>query len=199
MPKGPLVHTDCWGDVSPLMASYHDHEWGVPIYDDRALWEKLELDGFQAGLSWSTILDKRQNFSRAFEGWFPERIATYGEDDIARLLADPGIVRNRLKVRAAVKNAQAYLALREREGSFSGFLWQFVRDAPVRAAPRSMSDVPATTPESDLMSKALLKSGFTFVGSTIVYAFMQAVGMVNDHIAGCGPGDALRRSRAHRA
>jgi DNA-3-methyladenine glycosylase I len=176
----------CWGLVGPLDAAYHDTEWGVPCHDDRDLFERLMLEGFQAGLSWSTILAKRENFRHAFDGWDAERIAAYGPGDIARLMADPGIVRNRLKVKAAVKNARAYLAVREEHGTFDAYIWSFVGGAPLdRPAPATFAEVPATTPESDAMSKALKKRGFTFVGSTICYAFMQSVGMVNDHLADC--------------
>lgn len=177
--------TVCWDDVSLLMLEYHDREWGRPVLDSRALWEKLMLDGFQAGLSWEIILNKRDGFARAFEGWEPERIAGYGEDDVARLLADPGIVRNRLKVRGAIKNAQAYLRLNDEGIDFSDYLWRFTGGRPIDRQPASLADVPATSAESDAMSKALQKAGFTFVGSTICYAFMQAVGMVNDHLAAC--------------
>ena len=181
----PVRVAICWGQVSPEMARYHDEEWGVPLRDERALFEKLMLDGFQAGLSWDTILRKRENFARAFEGWDPETIAAYGEHDIARLLADPGIVRNRLKVRGAVTNARAYLALRDDGTAFASYLWQFVGGETIDRRPISRIDVPATSPESDAMSKALRRRGFTFVGSTICYAFMQAVGMVNDHLVDC--------------
>lgn len=176
----------CWGLVSPLDAAYHDNEWGVPCHDDRDLFERLMLEGFQAGLSWSTILAKRENFSRAFDNWDTERIAAYGPDDVARLLGDPGIVRNRIKVEATIKNARAYLAISEEFGTFDSYIWDFTGGVPLdRPAPQTFADVPATTPESDAMSKALKKRGFTFVGSTICYAFMQSVGMVNDHLAGC--------------
>jgi DNA-3-methyladenine glycosylase I len=176
----------CWGLVGPLDAAYHDTEWGVPCHDDRGLFERLMLEGFQAGLSWSTVLAKRENFRRAFDGWDAERIAAYGPDDIARLMADAGIVRNRLKVEGAVKNARAYLAVRDEHGTFDAYIWSFVGGAPLdRPAPATFAEVPATTPESDAMSKALKKPGFTFVGSTICYAFMQSVGMVNDHLADC--------------
>jgi DNA-3-methyladenine glycosylase I len=176
----------CWGDGSPLMAEYHDREWGVPCHDDHLLFERLMLEGFQAGLSWETILKKRENFARAFDGWDAAGMAAYGPDEIARLMADPGIVRNRLKVEGAVKNARAFLVLQEQHASFNAFIWSFVGGAPLlRPAPASFSDVPATTAVSEAMSKALKRSGFTFVGPTICYAFMQSVGMVNDHLAGC--------------
>lgn len=168
------------------MAAYHDNEWGKPRHDDATLFEMLMLEGFQAGLSWSTILNKRENFRRAFDGWDPVRIAAYGENDIARLLADPGIVRNRLKVAGAVKNAQTFLEVQKEHGSFDKLAWSFVGGKTLELpAPTSWRDVPAKTAASDAMSKGLLKAGFTFVGSTICYAFMQSVGMVNDHLADC--------------
>jgi DNA-3-methyladenine glycosylase I len=174
----------CLGDA--LYIAYHDEEWGVPVHDDRALFERLLLEGFQAGLSWRTILAKRDNFFRAFDGWDPETIAAYGPDDLARLMADPGIVRNRLKVNGAVKNAQAFLRVVDETGSFDRFIWQFTGGDVLRG-PRAtaLGQIPVTTPESDAMSKELKRRGFTFIGSTICYAFMQSVGMVEDHIAGC--------------
>jgi DNA-3-methyladenine glycosylase I len=176
----------CWGLVDPLMAAYHDDEWAVPCHDDQALFERLMLEGFQAGLSWSTILNKRENFRRALDGWDAARIAAYGPDDVARLLADAGIVRNRLKVEAAIKNARVFLALQDQHGTFDRYIWSFVGGEPLRRPPPASREfVPAATPESDAMSKALKKAGMTFVGSTICYAFMQSVGMVNDHLAGC--------------
>lgn len=175
-----------WGAGDPLSLTYHDEEWGVPVYDDRALFERLMLEGFQAGLSWRTILGKRDDFFRAFDGWDPARIAAYGPDDLARLLADPGIVRNRLKIEAAVKNARGFLAIRDERGSFVDYIWSFVGGAPLAKPPyASPAEVPASTPESDAMSKDLRKRGFTFVGTTICYAFMQSVGMVDDHVVGC--------------
>jgi DNA-3-methyladenine glycosylase I len=160
--------------------------WGVPVRDDRELFERLMLEGFQAGLSWITILRRRESFSRAFEGWNPERIAAYGPDDIARLMADPGIIRNRLKVEGSVKNARAYLQIQETEGSFADYAWSFVGGTPLmRPRVQSRGEIPATTPESDALSKDLKKRGFTFVGSTICYAFMQSAGLVDDHAAGC--------------
>ncbi len=168
------------------MLAYHDDEWGVPCHDDRALYERLMLECFQAGLSWETILNKRANFARAFDGWDPARIAAYGADDAARLMGDPGIVRNRLKIAAATTNARAILAVQHEYGTFDRYLWAFVGGAPlVQPTRRTAADVPARTPLSDAISKDLKKRGFTFVGSTIVYAFMQSVGMVNDHLAGC--------------
>ena len=168
-----------------LYVAYHDEEWGVPEHADRKLFEKLILDGAQAGLSWLTILKKREGYRRAFDGFDAAKMARYSERKIESLLADPGIVRNRLKVQAAVLNARAYLKLREELGSFDRFLWQFVDGRPKQNAWRSLDQIPARTPESDAMSAALQARGFKFVGSTICYAFMQAVGMVNDHRTDC--------------
>lgn len=173
-----------WCGSDPVYVAYHDTEWGVPEYDPRALWEKLVLDGFQAGLSWITILKKREAFRLAFEGFDPARIATWGDDDVARLLTDPGIVRSRAKIEATIGNARAYLAIHEREG-FDRFLWAYVGGAPIQNTFRTMADVPGATPLSEQISKDLKKAGFKFAGPTIVYAFMQAVGMVNDHIITC--------------
>lgn len=168
------------------MVAYHDEEWGVPVYDDSALFERLMLECNQAGLSWSTILRKRETFRAAFDGWDAGKIATYGEDDITRLLADPGIIRNRAKINAAIGNARALLEL-QNEGGFGAFVWSFVGGSPMSrvSQPAGLAELVATTPESDAMSKALKKRGFTFVGSTICYAFMQSVGMVNDHQVDC--------------
>jgi DNA-3-methyladenine glycosylase I len=176
----------------PLYVDYHDREWGVPVRDDRTLFEFLVLDGAQAGLSWATILHKRDNYRRAFDGFDMQIVATYDDTRIAQLLADPGIVRNRLKVAAAVRNARACLALREEYGSLSDCLWQFVDGKPIRNARERLADIPATTPESDAMSKFLLKRGLKFVGPTICYAFMQAAGMVNDHTVNCFRYDEIR-------
>jgi len=167
------------------MLEYHDREWGVPLHDDRALFEFLVLEGAQAGLSWETILRKRQNYRRAFHDFDPARIARYGEDDVKRLLADPGIVRNRLKIQAAIVNAQKLLAVQEEFGSFDSYIWQFVGGSPMKNGFKSLSEIPAKTAESDAMSKDLQRRGFKFVGSTICYAFMQAVGLVNDHTIDC--------------
>jgi len=174
-----------WCEGSEIYRQYHDEEWGVPEWDDQALFAKLILDGAQAGLSWITILKKRDNYYRAFDDFDPVKIARYTEKTVASLLADPGIVRNKLKVNAAILNAQAYLKLRKEEGSFAEFLWQFVGGKPKVNRWTSLKELPASTPESDAMSKALKKRGFKFVGSTICYAFMQAVGMVNDHRIDC--------------
>jgi DNA-3-methyladenine glycosylase I len=166
------------------MIAYHDEEWGVPCHDDRDLFERLILEGFQAGLSWSTILRKRQAFIRAFDGFDPEIVARYGPDDVDRLMNDAGIVRNRLKVAAAISNAQAFLETRDEFGTFDAYIWQFAPDA-FGPRPRSLADIPATTPESDAMSKDLKRRGFRFVGSTICYAFMQSAGFVDDHVERC--------------
>jgi DNA-3-methyladenine glycosylase I len=174
-----------WGGIAdPLYARYHDEEWGVPKTDDTALFEKLVLEGFQAGLSWLTILKKRDNFRKAFHDFDAARIARYGERDIARLMADAGIVRNKLKVEATIANARALLELQERT-SLAAFLWGLVDGRPQINRHSSFKTVPAATPASKAMSKALLAQGFRFVGPTTVYAFMQAVGMVNDHLVGC--------------
>jgi DNA-3-methyladenine glycosylase I len=165
--------------------AYHDEEWGVPHHDDRALFELLTLEGAQAGLSWSTILNKREHYRKVFDGFDPKKVSRYGERKVASLMEDAGIVRNRLKVNAAVTNAKAFLAVQKEFGSFDAYLWKFVGGAPIDHRIRSIKDIRATTPESDAMSKDLLKRGFKFVGSTICYAFMQAVGMVNDHEIGC--------------
>jgi DNA-3-methyladenine glycosylase I len=166
------------------MIAYHDEEWGVPCHDDRDLFERLILEGFQAGLSWSTILRKRQAFIRAFDGFDPVIVAEYGPDDVARLLDDAGIVRNRLKVAAAISNAQAFLETREAFSSFDAYIWQFA-PGPRARRPRSLADIPATTPESDAMSQDLKRRGFRFVGSTICYAFMESAGLVDDHVESC--------------
>jgi DNA-3-methyladenine glycosylase I len=169
----------------PLYLAYHDEEWGVPVHDDRRLFEMLILEGAQAGLSWLTILRRREGYRRAFEGFDPARIARYKEKDVARLLADPGIIRNRAKIEATIKNARACLDLAAETGSLDRFLWQFVGGAPKVNHWRTLKEIPAETPESKAMSKELKRRGFGFVGSTICYAFMQAVGMVDDHILSC--------------
>ena len=176
-----------WVGTDPLMAAYHDAEWGVPCHDDRELFERLLLEGFQAGLAWITILRKREAFRRAFDGFDPVRVAAYGPADVERLLADPGIVRNRLKVAAAIRNAQAFLAVQAEFGSFDRYAWSFVGGSPLRRdpPPTTLADIPVTTPESDALSRDLKRRGFAFVGSTICYAFMQSVGLVDDHVRGC--------------
>jgi DNA-3-methyladenine glycosylase I len=174
-----------WCEGFELYRHYHDTEWGVPLRDDRALFELINLEGAQAGLSWSTVLKKRETYRAAFDQFDPEIIARYDGAKVAELLANPGIVRNRLKVAATITNAQAFLALQANGQSFGPFVWQFVGGQPLQHQRRALSEVPAQTDESDAMSKALKKAGFKFVGSTICYAFMQASGMVNDHLADC--------------
>ncbi|HAQ35107.1 MAG: DNA-3-methyladenine glycosylase I [Maricaulis sp.] len=179
-------------DDDPLYAAYHDTEWGVPEYESRALWEKLMLDGFQAGLAWITILRKRETLREAFDGFDPEAIARYGEADIERLLANPGIIRSRLKVQAAIGNARAYLDMRERGEDFAEYLWGFVDGAPLQNRFETMRDVPPSTPLSETVSKDLKKRGFRFCGPVIVYAFMEATGLVNDHLVGCPRHEPVR-------
>jgi len=174
-----------WCGDDPLYVDYHDNEWGVPIRDSRELFEKLILDGAQAGLSWITILRKREGYRRAFDQFDPEKMARYTDKKLERLRLDPGIVRNRLKINSARQNARAYLKLMQGEQSFSEFLWQFVDGQPLNNQWLSMAEIPTTTLAAEQMSKALKKAGFNFVGPTIVYAFMQAVGMVNDHMVDC--------------
>ena len=183
LPKTALIR--CAWPGNPLAIRYHDKEWGVPQHDDRVLFEFLILEGAQAGLSWDTILNKRENYRRAFDGFDPRRVALYDRKKLASLLRDAGIVRNRLKIAAAVKNAKALLQVQEEFGSFDTYIWQFVGGKPKVNKWRSLQQLPARTPESDAMSKDLRKRGFSFVGSTICYAFMQAVGMVNDHARDC--------------
>jgi len=174
-----------WANKSELEKFYHDHEWGVVIHDDRTLFEFLILEGAQAGLSWSTILKKRAGYRKAFDDFDARRISAYSADDVARLLANAEIIRNRLKINAAIANAQAFLQVQAQFGSFNRYIWQFVNGNPILNSWASMADIPARTPESDAMSRDLKKRGFKFVGATICYAFMQAVGMVNDHVVGC--------------
>ena len=174
-----------WCGSDPLYVSYHDHEWGVPLHDEQRLFEMLTLEGAQAGLSWLTILRKREGYRRAFAGFDPQAVAEFGEADVARLLADPGIVRNRLKVASTISNARAVLEVQARYGSLDAFLWSFVDGVPIRNSWRSLKEIPASTPLSDRMSKELKRHGFRFVGSTICYAHMQATGMVNDHVVDC--------------
>ncbi|MFI5400089.1 MAG: DNA-3-methyladenine glycosylase I [SAR324 cluster bacterium] len=174
-----------WAGTDPLYRSYHDEEWGVPVHDDRTLFEFLLLEGAQAGLSWIVILRKREHYRQAFDGFDAERIARYSERKVRSLLKDPGIVRNELKVRGAIRNAQAALKLRDGFGSLDAYFWRFVDGQPIVNRWRSKQEVPSRTVRSDALSEDLKKSGFTFVGSTICYAFMQAVGMVNDHTRGC--------------
>ena len=178
MPRCP------WATAEPNI-TYHDEEWGVPVHDDRLLFEFLILEGAQAGLSWTTILKKRDNYRKAFDGFRPEKIARYGARDVKRLLGDAGIVRNRLKIAAAIGNARMFLAVRKEFGTFDAYLWSFVAGKPVQNRWRHMVDVPAGTAQSDAMSRDLQRRGFKFVGTTICYALMQATGMVNDHLVTC--------------
>jgi len=181
-----MVQQRCeWGTSSALYIEYHDLEWGVPVHDERLLFEFLILEGAQAGLSWSTILNKRQAYIQAFDNFEPSKVASYDDAKVQALLANPGIVRNRLKIQAAIQNARSFLKVQDQYGSFDTYIWQFVDGKPVQNSWKSLQEIPATTKESDAMSKELKKRGFTFVGSTICYAFMQAVGMVNDHIVNC--------------
>lgn len=169
----------------PLYLRYHDTEWGVPQHDDRILFEFLVLEGAQAGLSWKTILSKRENYRIAFDYFDPQKVSAYSDAKFSELMSNSGIVRNRLKIRAAISNAGAFLKIQEEYGSFDAFIWSFIGGRPLNNARENVADIPATTRESDAMSKALLKEGFRFVGSTICYSFMQAVGMVNDHTVDC--------------
>jgi len=174
-----------WCGSDPLYISYHDQEWGVPLHDERRLFEMLTLEGAQAGLSWLTILRKREGYRRAFAGFDPQLVAGFGDVDVARLLAEPGIVRNRLKIASTISNARAVLEVQARYGSLDAFLWGFVDGTPIRNSWRSMAEIPASTPLSDAMSREMKRHGFRFVGSTICYAHMQATGMVNDHLTSC--------------
>jgi DNA-3-methyladenine glycosylase I len=181
----PASTVRCAWAQTPLGIQYHDTEWGVPQHDDRVLFEFLVLEGAQAGLSWSTILEKRLNYRRAFDNFIPGKVSRYDARKAAQLLADPGIVRNRLKIAAAIQNAKAFIGVQNEFGTFDAYVWRFVGGRPIRNAWRSLKQIPAHTPQSDAMSKDLLGRGFKFVGPTICYAFMQAVGMVNDHVVGC--------------
>lgn len=179
------MHRCPWAGSDPLYIDYHDTEWGVPLHDDQRLFEMLILEGAQAGLSWITILRKRAAYRKAFDDFDPRKVARYRQPRIERLLSNDGIVRNRLKIESTVRNAAAFLDVQHEFGTFDAYIWRFVGGRPLQNARRSMKDVPAATPESDAMSKDLKKRGFTFVGSTICYAFMQATGMVNDHVVDC--------------
>ena len=174
-----------WAGDSPIYIAYHDNEWGRPVHDDNKLFEMLILEGMQAGLNWLTVLKKREAFREAFDGFDPGKVALYDEAKIQALLANEGIIRNRLKVRAAVTNARAFLAVQETHGSFDQFIWAYVEHTPIQNHWKTMAKIPATTPLSDRISKDLKKLGFTFVGSTIIYAFLQATGLVNDHVTDC--------------
>lgn len=182
-----------WAGADPLYLPYHDEEWGVPLHEDHALFELLTLEGAQAGLSWLTILRKRDHYRRVFDGFDPQKVAGYSTADVERLLTDPGIVRNRRKIESAIGNARKVLAIQEAFGSFNAFLWSYVEDQPIQNAWRSLAEVPAQTAVSDRMSRDLKKRGFSFVGSTICYAFMQSAGLVNDHVVGCFRHDQLRK------
>lgn len=183
-----------WAGTEDSMVDYHDREWGTPVHDDRTLFEFLILEGAQAGLSWSTVLKKRERYRQVFDNFDAAKIARYTEKKTGKLLADPGIIRNRLKVASAVRNAKAFLAVQEDYGSFDAFIWQFVGGKPIVNRWRSMKQIPAQTKESDAMSRELKRRGFNFVGSTICYAFMQAVGMVNDHTVDCFRYKELKRA-----
>lgn len=174
-----------WAGNDPLMVAYHDREWGVPVHDDRVLYELLVLEGAQAGLSWATVLRKREGYRAAFLGFDMRRVARFGKREVGRLMRDPGIVRNRLKIEATIENARKVLEVARELGSFDAYVWGFVGGKTMRRRRRGMRDVPATTAESDALAKDLKRRGFRFVGSTTVYAFMQAVGMVDDHVVGC--------------
>jgi len=182
-----------WPSDDPLMVAYHDTEWGVPLHDDQKLFEYIVLDGAQAGLSWSTVLRKRENYRKAFHGFDPKRIARYTEKDVQRLLKDDGIIRNRLKIESTITNAKMFLQLRQEFGSFDAYIWQFTGFKTVQHRFRRLAEIPATSEESDAMSRDLKKRGFKFVGSTICYAFMQAAGMVNDHLVHCFRHREVRR------
>lgn len=174
-----------WPTNNALMLAYHDEEWGVPVHDDRTLFEFLILEGAQAGLAWQTVLNKREGYRKALSGFDARKIARYGAKDVRRLLSDSGIIRNRLKIAATIQNAKALLGIQKEYGSFDAYIWQFVGGKPIKHKIKAMKNIPATTKESDAMSNDLRKRGFTFVGPTICYAFMQAVGMVNDHEMRC--------------
>jgi len=181
----PIPRRCAWSGTDPPYVAYHDEEWGVPVHDDRLLFEFLVLEGAQAGLSWSTILRKRDAYRRAFDRFVPRKVARYDERKVAALLTDAGIVRNRAKIESAIKNARAFLDVQTEFGSFDAYQWRFVDGRPIQNRRRAARDIPARTPKSDAMSKDLKSRGFTFVGSTIIYAHMQAVGMVNDHVVDC--------------
>ena len=184
--KEKKVKSRCeWGTVSQLYIDYHDNEWGVPVHDDRMLFEFLVLEGAQAGLSWETVLKKRENYRKAFSDFDPMKVSRYGDKKIETLLGNKGIIRNRLKIASAINNAKRFLEVQKEFGTFDAYIWQFVNGKPITNRFKSIQELPATTKESDVMSKDLKKRGFTFVGPTICYAHMQATGMVNDHVVGC--------------
>ena len=180
-----MKHRCPWAGSDPAYVAYHDDEWGVPVHDDRRLFELLILEGAQAGLSWLTILKKRENYRKAFHSFDPEKVAAYSERDVQRLLSDSGIVRNRLKIEAAIKNARGIRKIQEEYGTLAVFLWRYVDGTPRQNNWKSMAELPTRTPQSDAMSKDLKRRGFNFVGPTICYSFMQAIGMVNDHVVDC--------------
>ncbi|MCH7989197.1 MAG: DNA-3-methyladenine glycosylase I [Planctomycetes bacterium] len=187
--------TRCEWAAGEKMARYHDEEWGVPLHDDRVLFEYIVLDGAQAGLSWSTILNKRENYREAFDGFDPEKIARYGKRKVDQLLKNSGIVRNRMKITSAIQNAKAFLKVCDEEDGFDKYIWQFVNGKTIVNRWKTMQEIPVKTPESDAMSKALKQRGFNFVGTTICYAFMQAAGMVNDHTVDCFRYKAVKRAK----
>jgi DNA-3-methyladenine glycosylase I len=199
MNSKPAILTRCPWASNDLSIRYHDEEWGLPTHDDATLFEFLILEGAQAGLSWDTILKKRENYRAAFDGFDPKRIARYDLRKVQSLMNDAGIIRNRLKIASAVQNAKAFLKVQNEFGSFDAYIWQFSGGAPIVNSWRSAKQVPARTPESDAMSKDLKKRGFSFVGTTICYAFMQAVGLVNDHLTGCFRYAQLSTANRHRA
>jgi DNA-3-methyladenine glycosylase I len=193
MPKSDNAQlVRCPWATGELSIRYHDEEWGVPVHDDRTLFEFLILEGAQAGLSWNTILNKRENYRKAFAGFDPPKVARYDRRKVEQLLRDPGIVRNRLKIASTIANAKAFLAVQKEFGSFDRYIWQFVEGKPRQNMPKSLQQVPARSPDSDAISKDLKRRGFNFVGSTICYAFMQGVGMVNDHVVDCFRSRVLR-------
>jgi len=192
----PVVQSRCAWAKTPLFEVYHDTEWGVPLHDDLSLFEFLVLEGAQAGLSWETILNKRENYRRAFDRFDVQKVARYDAKKLAALLQDSGIVRNRLKVASAVTNAKAYLKVREAFGTFDSYIWRFVDGKPIQNAWKTLKDIPPRTPLSDAISKDLKSRGFTFVGSTIIYAHMQATGMVNDHVITCPRHEAVKKLSA---
>jgi len=196
MPQ-PLLRCP-WSDGSAAYMAYHDDEWGVPVHDDRVFFEFLILEGAQAGLSWSTILNKRDGYRAAFAGFDPVKVAAFKSKEVARLMANPGIVRNRLKIESAISNAKAFLEVQREFGTFDRYVWSFVRGKPLLNRRRSMKTVPARTPESDALSKDLQKRGFRFVGTTIIYAFMQATGLVNDHLVACPRWIGVQDAKAPR-
>jgi DNA-3-methyladenine glycosylase I len=188
-----MLNRCAWAGTDPLYVAYHDREWGTPVHDDRVLFEFLILEGAQAGLSWSTILKKRENYRTAFDNFNPNEVAFYGQDKIAELLNNPGIVRNRRKIEATISNARAFLDIQREYGSFDAYIWDFIGGETRHNDWRSLAEIPTNTPQSDAMSKDLLQHGFKFVGTTICYAYMQAVGMVNDHTVDCFRYTELRK------